>query len=99
MIHIKQCFNRIKLGIMKTSKAKAISKPKKISEVGETVNSKKVTTSKSVPGEEEIRKRADQIYHKRIARGEHGTALDELKSNILFHNNFVLNKIRLLILF
>ena len=62
---------------MKTSKAKAISKPKETSKVGRAVKSKKVTTSKSIPGEEEIRKKADEIYHQRIARGEHGTALDD----------------------
>ena len=62
---------------MKTSKAKAISKQKKISEAGEAVKSKKVTTSKSGPSEEEIREKAKEIYHQRIDRGEHGTALDD----------------------
>jgi hypothetical protein len=62
---------------MKTSKAKTISKPKKTSKVGKEVKSKKVTTSKSVPNEEEIRKKAEEIYHQRIARGEHGTAIDD----------------------
>ncbi len=59
---------------MKTSKAKEISKPKKTSEVGGAVNSKKVTTSKSGQSEEEISKRAYEIYQQRIARGENGTA-------------------------
>lgn len=51
---------------MKTSKAKTISKPKKTS-----------GTSKSEPGEEEIRDKAKEIYHQRIARGENGTPLDD----------------------
>lgn len=59
---------------MKTSKTNAISKPKKTSEIGKTVRSKKVTSSKSLPSEEEIRAKAREIYYERIARGEHGTA-------------------------
>ena len=62
---------------MKTSKAKAISKPKKTSEAVETAKSRKVTTSKSGPGEAEIREKAKEIYHDRIVRGENGTALDD----------------------
>jgi hypothetical protein len=62
---------------MKTSKVKTISKPKKSSKVGNVVRSKKVTASKYIPNEEEIRKKADEIYHQRIARGEHGTAIDD----------------------
>jgi hypothetical protein len=62
---------------MKTSKAKTISKPKKPSKVSKAVKSKKVTASKSVPDEEEIRKKANEIYLQRIARGEHGTAIDD----------------------
>ena len=59
---------------MKTSKGMIPSKPKKTSEAGKTVKSKKVTISKSEPGEEEIREKAREIYYERIARGEHGTA-------------------------
>jgi hypothetical protein len=59
---------------MKTPKAKATGKPKKTSEVDETVKGKKVTTSKSEPSEEEIRKKAMEIYYERIARGEHGNS-------------------------
>lgn len=58
---------------MKTSKAKAPSKMKKTSEVGDAKKSKKVTSSKSEPGEEEIREKASEIYYERISRGEHGT--------------------------
>jgi hypothetical protein len=58
---------------MKNSKVKVISKPKKTSKAGVSVKSKKVTTSKSGPREEEIREKAREIYYERIARGEHGT--------------------------
>jgi hypothetical protein len=58
---------------MKTSKAKTISKPKKTPVTGKAVTGKKVTAIKSGPGEEEIRAKAKEIYHERIARGEHGT--------------------------
>jgi len=51
---------------METSKAKTISKPKKTS-----------VTSKSEPSEAEIRDKAKEIYHQRVARGEHGTPLDD----------------------
>jgi hypothetical protein len=62
---------------MKTTKAQATSKPKKTSETGKTGRSKKVTTRKSGPSEEEIRAKAKEIYHERIARGEHGTTVDD----------------------
>jgi hypothetical protein len=70
-------FNLIKMGIMKTSKAKTISKPKKTSATSKAVKNKKVTISKSQPSEAEIREKAKEIYHQRIARGEHGTPLDD----------------------
>ena len=62
---------------MKTSKAKAISTPKKTSDSGKAVKIRKVAAIKSEPAEDEIRKKAEEIYHQRIARGEHGTALDD----------------------
>jgi aconitase A len=62
---------------MKTSKEKTISKPKKTSTVGKSVKGKKVTTIKSGPSEEEIREKAKEVYHERIARGEYGTAEDD----------------------
>jgi hypothetical protein len=62
---------------MKTQKAKTVSKPKKTSTSSKTVRSKKVTTGKSVPNEDEIRKKAEEIYHKRIASGKDGTAIDD----------------------
>jgi len=62
---------------MKTSKAKAVSKPKKLSKSGETVKNKKVKTSKSHPNEEEIREKAMEIYLQRIECEEYGTAEDD----------------------
>ena len=58
---------------MKTTKAKAISKPKKTSDTAKPDRIKKATVKKSGPTEEDIREKAKEIYHKRIARGEHGT--------------------------
>jgi hypothetical protein len=62
---------------MKTSKVKTISKPKKTSEAAKESKRKKIIASKFIPSEEEIRKKADEIYYERIARGEHGTAIDD----------------------
>jgi hypothetical protein len=59
---------------MKTSKTKAVSKPKKTSSPEKALKNKKTTTRKSSPSEEEIREKAMEIYYERIARGEHGTA-------------------------
>lgn len=59
---------------MKTTKAKTVSKTKKKPDAGKTVKKKKVTASKYVPTEEEIREKAREIYYERIARGEHGTS-------------------------
>jgi hypothetical protein len=59
--------------MMKTTKTKTESKPKKTSEAGKTLKKKNVTKGKYVPTEEEIREKAREIYYERIARGEHGT--------------------------
>jgi len=59
---------------MKTSKARVISEPKKTSKTDEAGKSGPAKTRKSKPGDEEIRKKAMEIYYERIARGEHGTA-------------------------
>ena len=77
MLHINNGLNDITLGMMKTSKSKAISKPKETSEASETVKNKKVTPIESGPSEEEIRKKAKEIYLQRIDRGEYGTAIDD----------------------
>jgi hypothetical protein len=52
-------------------KTKTVQKPKKATSAGKTV------TKKSVPGEEQIREKAREIYLERIARGKHGTAEDD----------------------
>lgn len=62
---------------MKTSNSKTVSKPKKASGVIKTVKDKKTSVRKSVLSEEAIRKKANEIYMERIARGEHGTAADD----------------------
>jgi len=62
---------------MKTSKEKTISRPKKTSEAGEAVKSKKITASKYEPSEAEIREKAKEIYNQRIEREEYGTAEDD----------------------
>ncbi|MGC1390296.1 MAG: hypothetical protein WA816_04615 [Bacteroidales bacterium] len=63
--------------MMKTTKTKTVSKPKKTSEAGKTLKNKKVTPGKYVPTEDEIREKAREIYYERIARGEHGTPEDD----------------------
>jgi hypothetical protein len=73
---------------MKTSTTKTINKLKKTSEDGKAVKTKKVTAVKSGPDEEEIRAKAKEIYHERIARGEHGTAEDDwLKAEKLLRSS------------
>lgn len=62
---------------MKTSKVKTISRPKKASEARNVGKSQKVTINKSGPSEEETREKANDNYHERIARREHGTADDD----------------------
>jgi len=68
---------------MKTTKAKTTSKPKKTTKAGGAAKTKKVTARKkvnvirSLPTEEEIRQKANEIYHQRIARGESGIPLDD----------------------
>lgn len=62
---------------MEKSKAKAASKPKKTSGTGKPARIKKVTTMNTEPREEEIREKAKEIYHERIARGLDGTAEED----------------------
>jgi hypothetical protein len=61
----------------KTTKGTAAGRPKKVAAEGKVVRVKKVSSSKPVPTEEEIRKKAEEIYHDRIARGEYGTPEDD----------------------
>ena len=73
---------------MGTPKTKAVSKTKKTSAKGKIVKSKKVESKKSIPGEEEIREKAKEIYFDRINRGEHGTPeSDWLKAEQLLKNS------------
>jgi hypothetical protein len=73
---------------MGTSKTKAVSKTKKTSKPVKTVKSKKVETKKSIPGEEDIREKAREIYLERVSRGEHGTPeSDWLKAEQLLKNS------------
>jgi len=62
---------------MKTSKAKTTSTPKKTSGVGQVIKSKIVTPGKSLPSQEEIRKKAYEIYNQRINQGKFGTESDD----------------------
>jgi hypothetical protein len=66
-----KCYQLKNIRDMKTSKTN--SKSGNSSKEAETVKSKKVTASISLPHEEEIRERAREIYHQRVERGEHGT--------------------------
>jgi hypothetical protein len=63
--------------MIENSKSKVTSKLMKTSVAGEAVKNKKITGSKSRPGEDEIREKAKEIYLQRIKLGEHGTALDD----------------------
>ena len=59
---------------MKTTKAKTNTKPKKTSSAGNPIKEKIVSRVKYLPGDDEIREKAREIYYGRITRGEHGTA-------------------------
>lgn len=59
--------------MMKTTKAKTISNPKKSAGTAKTTAKKKTATPKTMPTEDEIREKAREIYYERISRGEHGT--------------------------
>jgi len=56
-----------------TANAKTVSKPVKKTDAAKTAKQKKASAVKYVPGEDEIREKAREIYYERIARGEHGT--------------------------
>jgi hypothetical protein len=62
---------------MENSKSKAIIKPKNTSKGSKRVKNKKATLNKSKPSEEDIRKKAMEIYNRRIERDEYGTAEDD----------------------
>ena len=56
---------------VKTKTTAKSSKPAAVSKTGKT---RKVSSNKSLPGEDEIRRKAQEIYNERVIRGEHGTA-------------------------
>lgn len=58
----------------KTVKTEAPAKAKKAAPVAKAAVVKKVSPAKKEVDTEAIRKKAEEIYHARIARGEHGTA-------------------------
>jgi len=60
----------------KTTKG-TTGRPKKAPSEGKVVKAKKENAPKSAPTEDEIRKKAEEIYRERIAKGEYGTAEDD----------------------
>jgi hypothetical protein len=62
---------------MKTTKAKTTSKTKTTTKARVAVKKKEVAVAKYKPTEEEIRNKAYEIYHQRIARGENGSSSDD----------------------
>lgn len=58
-------------------KAKAVSKEKKPVVAVKKTKTGKVPTVGSIPGENEIRIKAQEIYSERISKGENGTAEDD----------------------
>jgi hypothetical protein len=68
---------------MKTTKPKTAGRPKKETTSVVQEKRKKIETGaraavkKSVPSEEEIRLKAYEIYHQRVARGESGSEMDD----------------------
>lgn len=60
----------------KTTKG-TVGRPKKAPAEGKVVRARKVNTPKPAPTEDEIRKKAEEIYRERIAKGEYGTAEDD----------------------
>lgn len=62
---------------MKTTKPKAVKQTKKPAAEPKTPRKKNTPPVKTMPGEDEIREKAREIYFERIARGEHGTPEDD----------------------
>jgi hypothetical protein len=60
----------------KTTKG-TVGRPKKSTAEGSLARTRKTNTPKPAPTEDEIRKKAEEIYHERMARGEYGTAEDD----------------------
>jgi len=65
-------------------KTKATGRTKKPVTTVKSGTAKKITAAKSLPGENEIRIKAQEIFNERIFKGEHGTAeADWLKAEKL----------------
>jgi hypothetical protein len=65
----------IKLKKMKKTEAKTVKGS--MATTGEAVRSRKVTAVKPGPTDEEISRKAYEIYNSRISRGEHGTSAED----------------------
>jgi hypothetical protein len=57
-------------------KTKTVRQPKKVTSEGKTVT-KASRPDKIIPGEEQIREKAREIYFERISHGKQGTAEDD----------------------
>jgi hypothetical protein len=60
----------------KEMKTKTVRQPKKVTSAQKTVT-KASTSVKIIPGEEQIREKAREIYLERVALGRQGTAEDD----------------------
>jgi hypothetical protein len=56
---------------------KSSGKSAKAATTATTARTRKVAAKKALPGEEDIRLKAQEIYNDRISRGEHGTAEED----------------------
>jgi hypothetical protein len=63
--------------VTKAEEPSTVSKTKRVNKVSNPVKSKKATSVKPLPSEEEIRIKAKEIYLRRIERGESGNAIDD----------------------
>lgn len=64
---------------MENSKLKSgtAGRTKKTAVASTTTKSTRVKSARIMPSEEEIRMKAQEIYNKRISRGQHGTPEDD----------------------
>jgi len=62
---------------MKTTRSTAVPKSNKIPRISEQTKSAKPAGRRTRPSEEEIRRKAEEIYYQRISRGEQGNAMDD----------------------
>jgi len=62
---------------MKTTKSKTTASVKKTTGTSKVTRVKKSVAGKSEPSEDQIRMKAEEIYTRRIASGEYGTAQDD----------------------